>query len=111
MIGLTGPRGDVRPAVTSARRIGGRWLLSLVMLAGLASLAAPAGLPAQTAPAQGSGTATQAAATESRPLARFIPKENLLLYVEFSGLDAHAASWKKTAAYRMLTETPLGTML
>jgi hypothetical protein len=40
-----------------------------------------------------------------------VPKENLLLYVEFAGLNATAASWNKTAAYRMLNETPLGAMM
>jgi hypothetical protein len=62
-------------------------------------LAAPVALPGR------------AAAAEAVPLARYIAKENLLVYFEFSGLDAHAATWKKTAAYRMLTETPLGALL
>ena len=80
----------------------------------LAALAVPSGLPAQTTPApaqSGGASISPASASGSAALARFIPKENLLLYCEFSGLDAHAASWHKTAAYRMLTETPLGSML
>ena len=40
-----------------------------------------------------------------------MPKENLVLYAEFTGLDAHAEAWKKTAAYKMLNQTPLGVML
>ena len=31
--------------------------------------------------------------------------------VEFDGLDAHAEAWKKTAAYKILNETPTGAML
>jgi hypothetical protein len=45
------------------------------------------------------------------PLSRFVPKENLIVYIEFSGLDAHADAWKNTAACKMLSETPLGEML
>src|SRR5262249_23905998 len=73
----------------------------------------PQGLRAQTTPPEdgGGASAQKAPSAASRPLYQFIARDNLLLYVEFSGLDAHAASWKKTAAYRMLTETPLGTML
>ena len=50
-------------------------------------------------------------AADARPLARYVPKENLVLYAEFAGLDAHADAWKKTAAYKMLNQTPLGVML
>ena len=45
------------------------------------------------------------------PLARYVSREKLILYVEFAGLDAHAAAWKNTAASKMLNETPLGVML
>ncbi|GAC1469135.1 MAG: hypothetical protein NVSMB9_12590 [Isosphaeraceae bacterium] len=48
---------------------------------------------------------------DTRPLARYIPRENLVLYVESEGLDAHSEAWKKTAAFGMLTETNLGFML
>jgi hypothetical protein len=40
-----------------------------------------------------------------------VPKENLVCYAEFAGLDARAEAWKKTAAYKMLNQTPLGVML
>ena len=33
------------------------------------------------------------------PLSRYFPKDNLVVYVEFEGLDAHDASWKKTARH------------
>jgi hypothetical protein len=52
-----------------------------------------------------------AAVAASAPLAKFNSKDNLFFYVEFSGLDAHEASWNKTAAYQMLTATPLVGML
>jgi hypothetical protein len=44
-------------------------------------------------------------------LGRYVPRENLVFYVQFDGLDAHADAWQKTAAYRMLNSTPLGVML
>ena len=54
--------------------------------------------------------AQEPAAMEYSP-ASLIPAENLLLYAEFDGLDAHAEAWHKTAAYRLLTETSTGAML
>ena len=55
-------------------------------------------------------TAT-ANAQENQPLARYAPSKDVVLFLEFDGLDAHAAAWKKTAASRLLTETSLGAML
>jgi prepilin-type processing-associated H-X9-DG protein len=52
-----------------------------------------------------------AAAADTRPLARYVPKDGLLVYAESSGLDAHADAWQKTAAYKMLNETSAGAML
>ena len=40
-----------------------------------------------------------------------VPKDNLILYLEYQGLDAHADAWKKTAAYKILNDTPTGVML
>jgi len=51
------------------------------------------------------------AKADDRPLARYIPKDDLIFYAEFSGLDAHADAWRKTATYRMLNETTAGAML
>src|SRR5262249_10615692 len=34
-----------------------------------------------------------------------------IFYFESAGLDAHTDAWTKSAAYKMLTETPLGEML
>jgi hypothetical protein len=86
------------------RLTAGKWVV-LVML-----LAAPTGLPAQTAGAK-PGAKTTAPAVSTVPLGRFVPKDNLILYVEFAGTYSHDESWKKTAAYRMLNETLLGAML
>ncbi len=46
-----------------------------------------------------------------RPLAGYFPRQDLAVYAEFDGLDAHAGAWKKTAAYRLLNETSTGAML
>ena len=40
-----------------------------------------------------------------------MPRDNLIFYVDFDGLDSHAEAWQKTAAYKMLNQTPLGVML
>ena len=45
------------------------------------------------------------------PLARFFPRQDLVVYAEFDGLDAHRDAWKQTAAYRLLNETTTGAML
>jgi len=83
-----------------------RWFLVLL----LSGLLAPANLRAQSQ-ADASGTTTQAAAPNVVPLSRFVPKENLILFIEFAGVDAHPETWKNTAACKMLNETPLGAML
>jgi hypothetical protein len=57
------------------------------------------------------GAATGQPASESAvPLAKFVPKDNLVLYVESAGLDAHDDAWKKTSAYKMLNDARLGGM-
>ncbi|HZW33054.1 MAG TPA: DUF1559 domain-containing protein, partial [Isosphaeraceae bacterium] len=45
------------------------------------------------------------------PLARYFPRRDLVVYVEFDGLDAHRDAWTKTATYRLLNETTTGAML
>ena len=55
--------------------------------------------------------AASAAWADSKPLARYVPKDDLIVYAEFSGLDAHAEAWRKTATYTMLRETGAGAML
>lgn len=49
-------------------------------------------------------------AAEAVPLARYFPRQDLAAYAEFDGLDAHGELWRKTAAYRLLNETPAGAM-
>jgi prepilin-type processing-associated H-X9-DG protein len=44
-------------------------------------------------------------------LARYVPRRDLIAYLEFDGLDAHADVWKKTAAYKLLNDTKLGALL
>lgn len=53
----------------------------------------------------------QAPSGSPPPLARYIPRENLVAYIEFDGLDAHADAWRKTAAYKILNNTSTGAML
>ena len=80
-------------------------MVGLFMLVGLDSLPQRC---ERNRPNKQTSTATSA---DVVPLGRYIPKENLIFYVENEGLSAHAASWEKTAAYKMLNETPLGVML
>jgi hypothetical protein len=75
------------------------------LLALLACALAPASLSAQTA-----AKAKPAPPPDIRPLSRFVPKENLVFYLEFTGVDSHAAAWNETASQKMLNDTPLGTM-
>ncbi len=50
-------------------------------------------------------------AEAATPLASYFPKQDLVAYAEFDGLDTHGELWRKTAAYRILNETPTGAML
>ncbi len=94
--------GSDGPCVSLPRRLTpGKWIVFLAMVLG-----APSALEAQTKSAKG-----QAPQVSTVPLGRFVPKDNLVIYVEFAGTYSHADSWKKTAACRMLNETPLGEML
>ena len=53
----------------------------------------------------------QGPAGEASSLARYVPRDNLVFYLEYDGLDAHADAWRKTAAYKILNDTPAGAML
>ncbi len=56
--------------------------------------------------------AFSAARAEGPPaLARYIPRDDLVGYAEFDGLDAHADAWKRTAAAQILGDTTTGAML
>jgi hypothetical protein len=50
-------------------------------------------------------------AKQAAPLARYFPREDLVVYAEFDGLDARPDVWRKSAAYRLLNETTTGSML
>jgi hypothetical protein len=104
-IGSTGTSCSTRQALISARGVSARWLFAM-----LAVLIAPANLPAQTATTK-SETAAATDAADVVPLGRFVPKEDLFFYYEFAGLNAHNEAWRKTAACKMLYDTPLGGML
>ncbi len=43
--------------------------------------------------------------------ARYVPRQDLFAYMESEGLDAHPDAWHATAAYKLLTETKLGSMI
>lgn len=73
----------------------------------LACAVAPAAVHAQTA-TKPKGTPP---AADTRPLSRFVPRENLVYYLEFAGVDSHDAAWNETACRKMLTDTPLGQMI
>jgi hypothetical protein len=60
-----------------------------------------------TAPGQDTVPGRKGAAA----LSRYPPLGDLALYLEFDGLDAHAAAWHASAAYKLLNETKLGTLL
>ena len=104
-IGSTGTSCSTRQALISARGVSTRWLFVM-----LAVVIAPANLPAQTATTK-SETAATADAANVVPLGQYVPKDNLFFYFEFAGLNAHDEAWKKTAACKMLYDTPLGGML
>jgi prepilin-type processing-associated H-X9-DG protein len=59
----------------------------------------------------GPAAAQENASAPARSLARYLPGRDLVAYWEFEGLDAHAAAWRATAAFRLLNETPLGALL
>ncbi len=58
-----------------------------------------------------SWNATARAQEKTAPLARYFPAEDLVVYGEFDGIDAHGDAWKKTATYKIMTETRTGAML
>ncbi len=53
----------------------------------------------------------KAPVTGSSSLARYVPRQDLFVYLEFQGLDAHADAWRKSAAYKLLNDTKLGSLL
>jgi hypothetical protein len=68
-------------------------------------------LPLVVAPADRHAAGQTSAASPAPSLARYIPQQDLVFYLEFEGLDAHASAWKKSAAYQLLSNTSLGALL
>jgi hypothetical protein len=91
----------------SMRKTSRRLAFTQLFLALLANLLHSTGAQAQPATAR----KPVAVPPDTRPLARYVPKENLIVYFEFAGLDAHDDAWKKTSSYKMLNDTTLGEML
>jgi prepilin-type processing-associated H-X9-DG protein len=83
----------------------GPWVLGLVM--GLV-LALPAAWPP---PARGQAPRAGDPDASKASLARYVPRQELIAYLEFEGLDAHAGVWNKSAAYKLLNDTKLGPLL
>jgi Protein of unknown function (DUF1559) len=61
--------------------------------------------------AAGQETRSGASGAGTAPLARHVPLKDLLAYLEFDGLDAHADAWRASAAYKLLNDTKLGNVL
>jgi hypothetical protein len=55
--------------------------------------------------------ASARSAEPERSPRRCIPARGLVAYLEYDGLDAHAAAWKATAAHDLLMKTPAGPMV
>jgi prepilin-type processing-associated H-X9-DG protein len=47
----------------------------------------------------------------SGAIARYVPRDNLVFFLEFDGLDARSTSWRVSAAYKLLNETKLGSLI
>jgi hypothetical protein len=61
-------------------------------------------------PSHGQEASKTAKASETS-LARYVPRRDLIFYLEFDGLDAHADAWKNSAASKVLNDTKLGALL
>ncbi len=62
-------------------------------------------------PAHAQAPSAEAGKVSKTSLARYVPGQDLMVYLEFDGLDTHADVWKKTAAYKLLNDTKLGALL
>ena len=68
-------------------------------------------LGSSTSWGQGARPAAKGAGSQTASLARYVPRQDLLFYLEFDGLDAHATAWRATAAYKLLNDTKLGALV
>ncbi len=96
-----------------ARKLGPCWIpvLALSLLGGPGTETTGCAQTTPGATAAETSSAAQPAASSITPLPRFVAQDKLIFYLDFDGLDAHAEAWQKTAAYKMLNQTPLGVML
>src|SRR5262249_23120941 len=63
-------------------------------------------------PACGQVTKTRdSAKAAGSALARYVPREALVFYFEFDGLDTRSAAWHRSAAYKLLSDTKLGALI
>ena len=88
---------------TSRRQVRRR-ILSVLLSLLPATLAGAACGQAEKSPAR-------PAVSSAASLAHYVPRQDLGLYFEFQGLDAHRAAWRGSAAYKILNETKLGALL
>ena len=72
---------------------------------------APLGLALAWLASPSPRTQAQEAPPAAESPARFVPADGLAMYVEFEGLDAHEDGWRKSAACKILNDTPTGAML
>jgi hypothetical protein len=107
------PRGCAKSATHLRKDIPVRRIVSRAVVSVVAGIALAATFPAASR-GQDAATKGQPAAAEGpdrTPMSRFVPLENLMLYIECAGLEAHADAWQQTAAYKILNNTPTGAML
>jgi prepilin-type processing-associated H-X9-DG protein len=96
-------RAGISPQVDGSsgrRRIVG-WVLSMLLVITVAASWAEAQEPQR---AGGAGA-------KATPLSHYVPRQDLLSYLEFEGLDAHPAAWRASAAQKLLNDTKLGLLL
>jgi prepilin-type processing-associated H-X9-DG protein len=84
-----------------------RWHYRALSIAAILAIMIPEG----AAQAQQVRPATPVAGASIPSLATFVPRQDLIIYLEYQGLDAHSGAWHKTAAYRLVSETKVGTLL
>jgi prepilin-type processing-associated H-X9-DG protein len=61
--------------------------------------------------ARGQEIRSGATRVDFAPLARCVPRQDLLLFLEFDGFDAHPKRWRSSAAFKLLNDTKLGALL
>src|SRR5262245_46885992 len=57
------------------------------------------------------GQEARPAAAAGNRLARYVPRQDVFVLLEYEGVDAFPEAWHATVAYKLLTETKLGALL